>query len=68
MGMNQYGLLSGRLSALIAVAQVPGILAGFPVSAGDYAVPMPVSWTGVVVLAALVFRAFRLRRNASSAV
>ena len=63
MGHQKYCAISGVLFALVAIAHLLRILYGLPIQVDDYAVPMLVSWVGLVVPAGLAFWAFRISRD-----
>ena len=65
MAYREYGLVSGVLFGLVAIAHLLRIVYGLPVLVDDYAVPMAFSWAGFVVPAALAAWAFRLHRPGS---
>ena len=60
MGHRNYCIVSGALFALVALAHLLRIVNGMSISVDDYAVPMLVSWVGMVIPAALAFCAFRI--------
>ncbi len=60
MGHRNYCIVSGALFALVALAHLLRIVYGMSINVDDYAVPMLVSWIGMIAPAALAFWAFRL--------
>ncbi len=64
MGYKNYCVVSGVLFSLVALAHLFRIIYGMSVQVDDYAVPMYVSWVGLVVPAGLAFWAFRISRPA----
>lgn len=60
MNAKRYCLVSGALFTLVALAHLARIAYGLPVTIGDYALPMAVSWIAVVVPASLAAWAMRL--------
>jgi hypothetical protein len=60
MGHKKYCAVSGVLFTLVAIAHLLRIIYGLSIQVGDYAVPMLVSWVGLVVPAGLAFWAFRI--------
>lgn len=60
MGHKNYCIVSGVLFALVALAHLLRIVNGMSISVDDYAVPMLVSWIGMIVPAALALWAFRI--------
>jgi len=60
MGHRNYCVVSGVLFALVALAHLLRIANGMSISVDDYAVPMLVSWAGMVVPAVLAIWAFRI--------
>jgi len=61
MNHKNYCLVSGILFAIVAIAHLLRILNGMSVHVDDYAVPMAVSWIGLIVPALLASWAFRIR-------
>ena len=61
MGHKLYCTVSGVLFSLVALAHLLRIVYGLPISVDDYAVPMLVSWIGLIVPAALAIWAFRIK-------
>lgn len=59
MGHKNYCAVSGVLFSLVALAHLLRIVYGVPVHVDEYAVPMFVSWVGLVVPGGLAFWAFR---------
>jgi hypothetical protein len=59
MGYKAYCRVSGVLFALVALAHLLRIIAGLPLIVGTWAMPMYVSWGGLIVPAALAIWAFR---------
>ena len=60
MNQKNYCLISGILFALVAIAHLLRILNGTSVLVDDYAVPMLVSWVGLIVPGFLALWAFRV--------
>ena len=63
MSCKNYCVISGILFALVALAHLIRIVNGMSIVVDDYAVPMAVSWIGLVVPAALAIWAFQLARK-----
>ena len=63
MGHKQYCIVSGVLFTLVALAHLLRIMYGMSIQVDDYAVPMLVSWIGLILTAALAFWAFRISRG-----
>lgn len=63
MGHRGYCLVSGALFALVALAHLLRIVNGLSIQVDGVAVPMMVSWIGVLVPAALAAWAFRIARR-----
>ena len=63
MNHKNYCTISGILFALVALAHLIRIASGMSVQVDDYAVPMLVSWFGLLVPATLAAWAFGLTRN-----
>jgi len=63
MNHKTYCLVSGVLFAVVALAHLWRILDGMSVQVDKYAVPMAVSWVGLVVPALLASWAFRISRQ-----
>lgn len=61
MNHKNYCLVSGILFSIVAIAHLLRILNGMSVQVDDYAVPMAVSWIGLIVPALLASWAFRIR-------
>jgi len=61
MNHKNYCLVSGILFSIVAIAHLLRILNGMSVQVDDYAVPMAVSWVGLIVPALLASWAFRIR-------
>ena len=60
MNSRKYCVVSGILFSLVAIAHLLRILNGASVLIDDYAVPMSVSWVGLVVPGVLALWAFRV--------
>lgn len=60
MNSKNYCLVSGILFAIVALAHLMRIINGSNVLVDDYAVPMFVSWAGLIVPGALALWAFRV--------
>lgn len=63
MGYRGYCVVSGALFALVALAHLLRIVNGLSIQVDGVAVPMMVSWIGVIVPAALAAWAFRIARR-----
>jgi hypothetical protein len=59
MGYKSYCVVSGVLFSLVALAHLLRIIGGLPINIGTIAVPMAVSWGGLIVPALLAIWAFR---------
>jgi hypothetical protein len=59
MGIKSYCLISGTLFSLVALAHLLRIVNGLSIQVEDVAVPMLVSWIGVIVPGSLAVWAFR---------
>lgn len=60
MGYKNYCLVSGTLFSLVALAHLLRIALGMAVQVDAYAVPMTLSWVGLIVTGALAIWAFRI--------
>lgn len=60
MVYKNYCLVSGILFSLVALAHLLRIALGLPVQVGTYAVPMGLSWIGLIVPTALAAWALRI--------
>jgi uncharacterized membrane protein len=60
MNSKNYCLVSGILFAIVAIAHLMRIINGSNVLVDDYAVPMFVSWVGMIVPGVLALWAFRV--------
>jgi hypothetical protein len=67
MGSKGYCLVSGVLFSLVALAHLLRIVYGLSIQVDDAAIPMVVSWVGLIVPAGLAIWAFRITRGASVA-
>lgn len=67
MNHKNYCAVSGALFALVAFAHLLRIAYGMSVQIDDYAVPMFLSWIGLLVPALLAVWALRLNRGTGSA-
>ena len=65
MGHKNYCTVSGVLFTLVALAHLLRIVNGMSIQVDEYAVPMLVSWMGLVVPASLAVWAFRINRESS---
>jgi hypothetical protein len=65
MGHKNYCTVSGALFTLVALAHLLRIVNGMSIQVDEYAVPMFVSWIGLVVPASLAVWAFRINRESS---
>lgn len=61
MERKNYCIVSGALFSLIAVAHLLRIVYGVSIQVDQFAVPMIVSWIGIIVTGTLAFWAFRTR-------
>ena len=61
MGYREYCVISGALFALVALAHLLRIAYGMTVQVDEYAVPMLVSWIGLIVPGVLAVWAFRIK-------
>ena len=60
MSEKTFVKVASAIFALVAILHLVRILMGWPAIIGTWALPMWVSWVGVVVTAALAFLGFRL--------
>jgi hypothetical protein len=60
MDHKKYCLVSGTLFSLVALAHLLRILFGMAVQVDAYAVPIELSWIGLIVPGALAIWAFRI--------
>ena len=60
MTNKNYCIVSGILFSIVAIAHLLRILNGASVLVDDYAVPMLVSWVGLIVPGVLALWAFRV--------
>jgi len=67
MGHRTYCVVSGVLFSLVALAHLLRIVYGMSIQVDEYAVPMFVSWIGLIVPAGLAFWAFRINRESNVA-
>lgn len=67
MGHKGYCVVSGLIFSLVALAHLLRIVYGLPVQVDVVAVPMLVSWIGLIVTAALAVWAFRVARGPGAA-
>ena len=65
MGHKNYCVVSSGLFLLVALAHLLRIVYGMSIQIDDFAVPMFVSWIGLMVSAGLAFWAFRITRAPS---
>ena len=63
MNHKTYCVASGVLFALVAIAHLLRIVNGYSVQVDEFAVPMFVSWIGLVIPAGLAAWAFRIARS-----
>jgi hypothetical protein len=63
MRHKEYCIVSGVLFTLVALAHLLRIVYGMSITVDDFAVPMLVSWVGLIVPAALATWAFRISRS-----
>ena len=66
MGYKKYCLVSGIVFSLVALAHLLRIVDAMTIQVGDYAVPMWVSWIGLIVTAGLAFWALRVSQGPSA--
>lgn len=66
MAAKEYCVVSGGLFSVVALAHLLRIVFGIPVQIDGYAVPMLVSWFGLIVPAGLALWALRLARGRSA--
>ena len=66
MEYKKYCLVSGIVFSVVALAHLLRIVNAMSFQVGDYAVPMWVSWIGLIVTAGLAFWAFRASRESSA--
>jgi hypothetical protein len=57
---NYYAAISALIFAVVAIAHLIRILKGWAVHIGSYAVPMSLSWIGLVIAALLAIWGFLL--------
>jgi hypothetical protein len=62
MTATTYARLAGTIFAIVALAHAARVLMATPVTLGDLAVPMAVSWIGIAVTGALAVLGFRAGR------
>ena len=55
---NYYAVVSALIFAVVAIAHLVRILRGWAVHVGPHAVPMSVSWIGLVIAALLAIWGF----------
>lgn len=67
MGHRNYCVVSGVLFSLVALAHLLRIIYGMSIQVEEYAVPMFVSWMGLILPAVLAFWAFRINRESNVA-
>lgn len=63
MSNREYLAISGTLFTVVALAHLARVINGWPIEVADWAIPMVVSWVGVVVPLALAIWAFKLIRG-----
>lgn len=61
MGHKEYCIISGTLFSLVALAHLLRIVYGMSVQIDEFAVPMLVSWVGLIVPGVLAVWAFRIK-------
>lgn len=66
MNYRNYCLVSGVLFTLIAIVHLLRIVYGLPVTVDGTAVPVALSWFGLLVPGALALWAFRIVRSPAS--
>ena len=66
MGHKKYCLVSGAIFSLVALAHLLRIVNDMSIQVDDYAVPMSVSWIGLIVTAGLAFWSFQISRGSSA--
>jgi len=65
MEHKNYCTISSVLFSLVALAHLLRIVNGMSIQVDEYAVPMFVSWVGLVIPASLAVWAFRINRESS---
>jgi hypothetical protein len=60
MGNKEYCVVSGLLFSLVALAHLLRIVYGLSVQVDDTAIPMVVSWIGLIVSTGMAIWAFRI--------
>jgi hypothetical protein len=60
MEYKKYCLVSGILFSLVALAHLLRIVFGMAVQVDEFAIPMGLSWVGLIVPGALAIWAFRI--------
>ncbi len=60
MMQKMFSIIAGTLFALVALAHLGRITQGWDITAAGMAIPMWVSWVGLVVTAILAFFGFKL--------
>ena len=65
MGHKKYCLVSGAIFSLVALAHLLRIVNGMSIRVNDYAIPMWVSWIGLIVTAGLAFWSFQISRGSN---
>ncbi len=63
MDQKAFTLLAGVIFAIVALAHLLRIYMGWPVTIADWAVPMWVSWIGLVVAGGLSYFGLSLTRR-----
>ena len=63
MGNRPFTLIASLIFALMAVVHVIRLFTGFQVIAGSHAIPMWVSWVGILVPALLAWGLYRESRR-----
>jgi len=66
MEHKKYCLVSGAIFSLVALAHLLRIVNGMSIQVSDYAVPMSVSWIGLIVTAGLALWSFQISRGSSA--
>jgi len=62
--MKPYHVISGSIFGLVAIAHLLRLINQWPLVLGPYAVPLPISWAGLIITGCLSFWSFRLIRTA----
>jgi len=68
MSSKHYFVISGLIFSLVAIAHLLRVINGASVQIDGYAIPMAVSWLGLIVTATLASWAFRLAQQETQKV